>query len=136
MVIFALLLKHREQAGHKRGGRVWFEFIVWLASIKRTVFKFQEPRRKMNYFQSKPLVSKQELIFLRRSLTRLFSFSRSVSFPVLFKDKEDFLCSGQQAILERRDKWQLSHSQITKEDAQKRLQSWRRITRSRTSFLL
>ena len=136
MVIFALLLKHREQAGHKRGGRVWFEFIVWLASIKRTVFKFQEPRRKMNYFQSKSLFSKQELIFLRRSLTRLFSFSRSVSFPVLFKDKEDFLCSGQQAILERRDKWQLSHSQITKEDAQKRLQSWRRITRSRTSFLL
>lgn len=136
MVIFALLLKHREQAGHKRGGRVWFEFIVWLASIKRTVFKFQEPRRKMNYFQSKSLVSKQELTFLRRLLTRLFSFSRSVSFPVLFKDKEDFLCGGQQAILERRDKWQLSHSQITKEDAQKRLQSWRRITRSRTSFLL
>ena len=89
----------------------------------------------MNDFQSKPTVSKQELGLLRRSLTRLFSFTKSVSFPVMLKDQEDSLCGGHQAILERRDKRQLSHSHITKEEAQKRLYSWRRMTRSRTSFL-
>ena len=87
-------------------------------------------------FHSKPAVSKQELRFLRRSLTGLFSFTKSVSFPVELKDQEESLCDGHQAILEKRDKWQLSQSQITKEEAQKRLYSWRRMTRSRTCFLL
>ena len=132
---FLLSYYFREQAGQKRGGRSLF--IVWLASTTRiVVFKFQESRSKMNYLQSKPTISKQELRFLRRSLTRLFSFPKSVSFPMLLKHQKYSSCGGHhQAILERRDKWHLSHSQITKEEAQKRLYSWRRMTRSRTSFL-
>ena len=82
-------------------------------------------------FQSKPETASKQDVSL---LTRLFGFSKSASFPTLSKYQKDSSCSGRQMIIMGRRN-HFYDGKITKEEAQKRLYSWKRMTRSRTSFL-